>query len=214
MQRFWLFFYGLPNILGMTGLLIGLLIYMLVVATSALTTGIMLLLALIPILCYGFMALVGILLQKPEAKLQFEQTLNAEQIRDELEKLLKRVKSRIAPDAYNHLENIQASMLSVLPQLVAGRFGNHDLFTLKQMVLQYLPTTLENYLKLPPAYASIHPIQDGKTAKVLLTEQLTLMDTALQRVVHNIVQDDAQALLVNQRFLQQKFLEPADFLSV
>lgn len=211
MQRFWLFFYDLPNIFGLACLLMALIGYVVfaVMGGDFISALVMLFVVL---LAYPLGWLLGFLVRKPEAVLQFQQTLTAEQITDELNRLLKKVHNRISPEAYEHLQNIQSSILSVLPQLVAGRFGDQDLFTIKKTVFDYLPTTLENYLKLPSAYASMHVIQEGKTAKVLLTEQLTLIDTSMQQVVHNIYNNDAQDLLVNQRFLESR-LNEVSFLS-
>lgn len=208
MKNFWLFFYSLPNILGLAGLFLGLLAQIALLVSAS--NGLLAWWLVIPA-CYVFGWLLGFIVQKKEAQLQFQQHLTAEEITEQLTKLLKKVKNRISPEAYVHLQSIQTSVQSVLPHLVAGQFGNQELFTIKQTVFDYLPTTLENYLKLPPAYTAIHVIQDGKTAKVLLNEQLALIDNTMQKVVHNIVSDDAQALLVNQRFLQSR-LEQQDFL--
>lgn len=211
MQRFWLYFYDLPNIFGLACLLVALLGYMAFVLLGADFGSAMVLLVAV-VLAYPLGWLLGVVLRKKETLLQFEQTLTAEQITAEMQRLLGKVKNRISPDAYTHLESIQASILSVLPQLVAGQFANQDLFTVKKTVFDYLPTTLENYLKLPTAYANRHVIQDGKTAKTLLTEQLALIDTSMQQVVHSIYNDDAQALLVNERFLQGR-LQEVSFLN-
>lgn len=211
MQRFWLYFYDLPNIFGLACLLVALLGYMAFVMLGADFGSAMVLLVAV-VLAYPLGWLLGVVLRKKETLLQFEQTLTAEQITTEMQRLLGKVKNRISPDAYTHLESIQASILSVLPQLVAGQFANQDLFTVKKTVFDYLPTTLENYLKLPTAYANRHVIQDGKTANTLLTEQLALIDTSMQQVVHSIYNDDAQALLVNERFLQGR-LQEVSFLN-
>ena len=46
-------------------------------------------------------------------------------------------------------------------------------FHVEQTIRGYLPNTLERYLRLPPVYARMHPVKDGKTAEVLLVEHLT-----------------------------------------
>lgn len=207
MQRFWLFFYGLPNIFGLAFLLIALISYVwLALTTNDISSTMVFLVAVI--LAYPLGWLFGFLIRKKDDMLHFQQTLTAEQITDELNRLMHKVKNRISPDFYTHLQNIQSSIMSVLPQLVAGRFANQDLFTIKKTVFDYLPTTLENYLKLPSVYASMHVVQDGKTPKMLLNEQLALIDNSMQQVVHSIYNEDAQALLVNQRFLENRLQQP------
>ena len=54
-------------------------------------------------------------------------------------------------------------------------------------------------------------MQDGKTPRQLLTEQLALLAGQMQQVVAHVAASDAQALLANGRFLKQKFDQP-DFL--
>lgn len=207
MQRFWLFFYGLPNIFGLAFLLIALISYVwLALTTNDISSTMVFLVAVI--LAYPLGWLFGFLIRKKDDILHFQQTLTAEQITDELNRLMHTVKNRISPDSYTHLQNIQSSIMSVLPQLVAGRFANQDLFTIKKTVFDYLPATLENYLKLPSVYASMHVVQDGKTPKMLLNEQLALIDNSMQQVVHSIYNEDAQALLVNQRFLEHRLQQP------
>lgn len=209
--RFWLFFYGLPNILGMGLLLLGLLGQLVLMLLST-HGGLAYWLAICGLL-YVAGWLMGWWLQDTDANLTFEQTLTREQIESEMMQLLRRVKGRIPEPAYALVTDIQTSVLGLLPHLVSGKVFNQDLHTVKQTVFDYLPSTLENYLKLPSAYANLHPVHDGKTAKVLLLEQLTLMDSGLKDITHSIYQQDSQALLVNQRFLEQKLGQVETFLS-
>ncbi len=206
MNKFWFFFYGLPNIYGLAFSLIGLFLQAaLMISGNALPT-----LFWIPLwipLCLGLYLLgwiMGWWVQNNQADLQFERTVTAEDIANELKKLSKQVKGRIPDAAYTHVQNIEALVLSVLPHLVSGKFANQDLHTVKQAVFDYLPTTLENYLRLPTAYANMHPLDNGKTAKTLLIEQLVLLDNGLQDITHSIFKNDAQSLLANQRFLQSR----------
>lgn len=202
MNKFWYFFYGLPNIFGLILMLIGLLGQLGLMLLSS--RGGLAYWLPICMLLYLVGWIVGWWVQDNEADLHFEQTLTAEQIESELRQLLKRIKSRVPAEAYTLVQSIQTSVLSVLPHLVSGQFANQDLYTVKQAVFDYLPTTLENYLRLPTAYANMHPLDNGKTAKTLLIEQLRMLDEGLSQVTHSIYSNDAQALLSNQRFLQSR----------
>jgi hypothetical protein len=94
----------------------------------------------------------------------------------------------------------------MLPRLVPGG-GPIDpaTLTVRQTALDYLPTTLSTYLGLPPAYRRFHAVRDGKTAHDLLLEQLRLLDGKMKEIVANMHSNDAQALLANGRFLEEKF---------
>jgi hypothetical protein len=52
-----------------------------------------------------------------------------------------------------------------------------------------------------------------KTAKVILREQLTLLKKSIQEASSNELQGDAQKILVNSRFLEDKFAKPESFFS-
>ena len=70
-------------------------------------------------------------------------------------------------------------------------------------MFEYLPTALQNYLSLPPAFANLHPVRDGKTARQLLNEQLDILDPEMKEIVVDISANDTQKLLAHGRFLSR-----------
>jgi hypothetical protein len=148
----------------------------------------------------------------PEIERRIEASLSIEQILEHLDGLVGQVKSHLSADMNAHLLSVRASVSEVLPRLVGGTGFDGDLFTVRETVLRYLPETLANYVALPPAFRTTHVLREGKTAKQLLGEQLVLLDTQMQEVVANVLSADAQALVANGQFLQQKFQQP-DFLA-
>lgn len=90
-----------------------------------------------------------------------------------------------------------------------------DVFTVEinntqKIVYQYLQPTIENYLKVPRYYAGNRVIQDGKTAKDLLIEQLELLKEELFTLLDNILADNLIGLTIHAEFLKQK-LKPYQF---
>ena len=79
------------------------------------------------------------------------------------------------------------------------------LFAVERTVTDYLPTTLNAYLRLPKAYASTRVIRSGKTASALLGEQLDLIDEKMQEVAEAVAKDDVGKLLAQGRFLEERF---------
>jgi len=69
----------------------------------------------------------------------------------------------------------------------------------------YLPDTLNAYLAVPAAYRNTAPIADGKTARQIVGEQLTVLAAKMKEIAQNTAADDAQALLANGRFLKERF---------
>lgn len=201
-KRVILFVYSTPNIIGATLALAGLVPH---IVLELLTErgGFHLWYLIVPGL-YALGTIASWSLQSPKAHLKLEKKRTAAEIRQELDALVTKIRKRVSPEVLAKVKSIRASTLDVLPQIVEGSRGNYDLFTVKQTALDYLPETLEAYLNLPPTFARVHPLRDGKTAKQILLEQLTLIDDTMKDVVVNIHRQDANQLLANQRFLEDR----------
>jgi hypothetical protein len=151
--------------------------------------------------------LIGVLLT-PKNKvvhLNLENQLDGEEIRQGLDALLRKIQGKVSKDIYERVESICNSILEILPRIDDLNSADYQVYTIRQTATQYLPETLEHYLNLPKAYANLHPVKDGKTARTLLAEQLTLMDEKLKEIIDDFYRNDTQRLLVNGRFLEEKF---------
>lgn len=138
---------------------------------------------------------------------QIEMSLTPDQVAASLAKLVTRVERTVPPDVFILVRQIVASIDGILPMLAAkaGQIPSDDVFTIRQTALHYLPETLDAYLRLPPAFRNVQPLQDGNTAKGMLVEQLTVLDGKMREVATNLVTNDAQALVANGAFLRDKF---------
>jgi hypothetical protein len=139
------------------------------------------------------------------------QSLSFEDLVDRLDRIVSDARPQLQPTMIEHLESIRRSITEVLPKLADARGFDNNLYTVRETVLRYLPETLANYVALPPAFRATRVLKAGKTARDLLTEQLTILDDQMKDVVANVAQDDAEALLANGKFLEAKFRE-RDFL--
>jgi hypothetical protein len=139
------------------------------------------------------------------------QSLSFEDLVERLDRIIRGAKSHLPPAMIGHLESIRRSITEVLPKLAAAGGFDDNLYTVRETVLRYLPETLANYVALPPAFRASRVLKAGKTARDLLTEQLTILDDQLKEVVDNVARGDAEALLANGKFLEAKFSE-RDFL--
>jgi hypothetical protein len=132
--------------------------------------------------------------------------LTAEAIGAQLAGMIKGLAGKLEPDVLERVQRIRESIDVLLPRLLAQEsVGDKSLYIVRQTALEYLPTTLQTYLSLPPAFRRIHIVRDGKTAKALLLEQLDLLDGKMKEIVTSVAENDTQALLVNGRFLEEKF---------
>jgi hypothetical protein len=115
------------------------------------------------------------------------------------------VRGKVPDDVYQKVVSIQQTILGILPKIDRLGAGSQDAFVVQKTVSDYLPSTLQAYLNLPYAYATVHRFSDGRTAAQVLLDQLTLLDTKLDEVADAVNKNDADALLSNGRFLEDRF---------
>lgn len=200
-DRILLFLYSTPNIVGSLLGLAGLMLFFLGVIQDFwlfIVVG---------------LYLIGVLVTPKQTAydLSIQTQVSAEEIRAQLDALVRKLQKHAPVEVIAKVESIKTSIVSILPILAASNLGDRNVFTIRQTVFEYLPTALENYLSLPPAFANLHPVRDGKTARQLLNEQLDILDREMKEIVVDMSANDTQKLLAHGRFLEQKFNQ-ADFL--
>ncbi|MDQ6919327.1 MAG: hypothetical protein M3Z98_08210 [Candidatus Dormibacteraeota bacterium] len=115
------------------------------------------------------------------------------------------IRGKVPDDVYQKVVSIQQTILGILPKIDRLGPGSQDAFVVQKTVSDYLPSTLQAYLNLPRAYAAVHRFSDGRTAAQVLIDQLTLLDRKLDEVADAVNKNDADALLANGRFLEDRF---------
>jgi len=123
-------------------------------------------------------------------------------LESDLRSLHARVQGRLPADAAAATQRITALLLETLPR-VAGS-GEPNVIA-RRAATVYLPDTLGAYLTLPTDWAHNHVFSDGTTPDVALVAQLAVLETAVTRMHEAALSDDAVALLVNGRFLSDRF---------
>jgi hypothetical protein len=139
------------------------------------------------------------------------QTLSFDALIEQLDQVIETARPHLYPTMTGRLESIRRSIQEVLPRLAEKSGFDDNLFVVRETIVRYLPETLANYVALPPAFRTTHVLKDGKTARDLLKDQLTVLDEQMREVVNNVARGDADALLANGQFLQDKFRD-RDFL--
>ena len=143
--------------------------------------------------------------------------MNNELLAQQVSRLIESVAKGLPAEALTLLRNIQATLTELLPKLTAlqesGALSAKAAFTVLETVRRYLPDTLSGYLKLPKFYAQMHSLRDGRTASQTLVEQLRLLDGSLSDVARSAFAGDAEALVINGKFLESKFAEKTAFQS-
>ena len=136
---------------------------------------------------------------------ELAQTLSFDALIEQLDRVIEAARPHLYPTMVGRLESIRRSIQEVLPRLKDKSGFDDNLFVVRETIVRYLPETLANYVALPPAFRATHVLKDGKTARDLLRDQLTVLDEQMREVVVNVARGDADALLANGEFLQARF---------
>jgi len=141
--------------------------------------------------------------------------LPPELLAQQLRRLADTVAGGLPADSRDCLRSIQSTLTELLPRLKElrerGIISSKDSFTVIETVRRYLPDTLGAYLRLPKLYAQMQPLADGRTASQTLHAQLRMLDSSLKDVAQSAFAGDAERLVMNGQFLQNKFSEKVAF---
>ena len=153
--------------------------------------------------------------QRNLAETALRTDLSVGQLSQQLRKLVDSVAPGLPREALGPLHSIQDTLTELLPRLQdlsdRGVISAKDSFTVIETVRRYLPDTLAAYLRLPKYYAQMQTLADGRTASQTLLEQLQVLDSSLKNVAKSAFAGDAEALVTNGQFLQNKFSERLAF---
>jgi hypothetical protein len=138
--------------------------------------------------------------------------LSGRDLRIQLEALVKKISKRVSPLELEKVVNIKDNILMLLPRLEEMNAGDYDFHVVKQTVVDYLPKMLTTYLELPPIFATVHKMRNGKTSQEVLIEQLTILDEEIQQIVISANSENAEALIAQGEFLKSKFANDEDWL--
>lgn len=128
-----------------------------------------------------------------------------------LDELLRRGRQGLSGERLETFEKLILSLRDALPMLEKSAVGDRTAFTLRQTILDYLPATLDNYLRLPRAYRQMHKLKDGRTPRQVFVAQLNTLHDEVQSSLAALADNDTQQLLANERFLADRFSRPDSF---
>lgn len=129
--------------------------------------------------------------------------------RERLRPLQNRLSQRAMPQTVSLLQGIEDKLGFLLQRLDDQPRELLDLrpFEVRKIAFEYLPDTLNEYLRLPAGMVQTERLHGEKTAEDALNEQLTLLDTTLHDLAKSLFEKDAASLLIHGRFLKEKFAE-------
>jgi hypothetical protein len=131
--------------------------------------------------------------------------MNVKDAVDAVGRLAAEAQKRFPPEIARLVTEIASDVATVLPRLAAAGVASATFVDVRSTATAYLPDTLNAYLAVPAAYRNTAPVADGKTARQIVGEQLTVLAAKMKEIAQNTAADDAQALLANGRFLKERF---------
>jgi hypothetical protein len=111
----------------------------------------------------------------------------------------------VPPLVRSRVARVVATVRDTVPRLANLGPGSASAYTVVATATDYLPQALSNYTRLPRGWADSRPLEGGKTALMLLVDQLDLLAATMDQILDAVVRVDADALVAHGRFLQEKF---------
>lgn len=115
------------------------------------------------------------------------------------------IRGRVPSMVQFRVDRIVVVLRDTIPRLNQLGAGSRDAHSVMATVTSYLPEALDGYLRLPRTFADERPIEGGKTALMLLIDQLDLLLATMNQIFDAVCRSDAEALLAHGRFLAEKF---------
>ena len=109
----------------------------------------------------------------------------------------------------SRVRRITRTVRETLPRVRNLGLGSAEAYAVTATATDYLPEALEAYTRLPRQWADSRPVEDGLTSLMLLIDTLDLLASSMDAIFDAAVRVDANALVVQGRFLQEKFGHPS-----
>jgi len=149
--------------------------------------------------------LIGVIATPGSKQIDLSTGFDPNDVKQALDTQVRLITGKVPPEVMAKVLKIRQTMVGILPRSGTLPPGSPELFVIERTATDYLPTSLEAYLKLPRAYATLHAVQGGKTAKQILLDQLSLLENKMNEVADAVNRNDSDRLLANGRFLEEKF---------
>lgn len=127
-------------------------------------------------------------------------TVDRDDVGRGLDGLLAEARGKLPADAAESVARIVALLQAALPR-ASGDAGT----LVERTATVYLPDTLRAFAALPADWVRTGALRDGSTAADALRGQLASLEEAATRMRDAAVADDADALLLNGLFLEERF---------
>lgn len=113
--------------------------------------------------------------------------------------------AKASPLVTSRVARVARLIRSIVPRLKSLGLGSADAYAVVATATDYLPEAVGGYLRLPREWADTRPIEGGRTALMVLVDQLELLGATMDKMLDAATRSDADALIAHGRFLEAKF---------
>lgn len=128
-----------------------------------------------------------------------------ETLRNALQFTVDAARGRVNEPVRAAIDRVVTAVEAVLAVWDEADTGPELAYTLRATVTQYLPDTLERYLKLPQDFRTQRAVRDGRTPQDLVVAQLGTLADELESIAEDVHLGNAQELAAHGRFLDERF---------
>lgn len=115
------------------------------------------------------------------------------------------IAGKVPPTVAARVARITETVSATIPRLGELGPGSAQAHSVVATATSYLPEALGAYLRLPRSFADRRPIDNGRTALMVLTDQLDLLALKMDEIFDAVCRADADALVAHEQFLREKF---------
>lgn len=162
---------------------------------------------LVVVASYGVGALVA-----PRERVDLRLGLGAGASAEDLQTQLKVFRRAMKGEASRLTDDANAILTKILDALdeIVARWDDlaaapDQRHVVEQMIIDYLPTSIQKFLNLPRTFALTSRVEGQKSAHDELIEQLTILENESDRIRTALYARDLDALGDQGRFLREKF---------
>ncbi len=132
----------------------------------------------------------------------------AQDVRAALDEALAQAQGHTEGDVLARVIDIREAIVALATDIERGVPIGGNWETVRQIALDYLPPTLENYLNMPNVYRRTVRTGTGTTAHKELLDQLDLLDAKLEEIVADAGAGRIAEMEGHGEFLEARFADP------
>ncbi len=140
-----------------------------------------------------------------QPRLELPKVKTSAELMAELEEFEREIADRVPTMVLSRVSRVASIVRDTIPRLDQLGAGSYQAHTVVATATSYLPEAVGGYLRLPRSWADTRPIANGKTALLLLCDQLDLLAYKMDQILDAVVRADAAALVAHGQFLAEKF---------